>query len=165
MWSPSDKPSTCSSLKPINKNWKEEVKFTFDVSKCERIFDELAKIGKIKFAHIIPSAEELKRRAYCKFHNTFSHATNDCNVLRRKIQSAIDEGRLIPPTMQIDQNSFPMHMHVIELKNPKVLIRPSQAESTKGKNVIIGEEIPERKVLQSKIPRASTKTSTLGGAR
>ena len=163
MWSPSDKLSTCSSLKPINKNRKEEIKFTFDVSKCERIFDELAKIGKIKFSHIIPSVEELKRCAYCKFHNTFSHATNDCNVLRRKIQSAIDEGRLIPPTMQIDQNPFPMHTHVLELKNPKVLIRPSRAESTKGKNMIIGEERLERKVLQSKTPRASTKTSTLGG--
>ena len=41
--------------------------------------------------------------------------------------------------MQVDQNPFPMHAHVLELKNPKVLIRPSQAESTKGKNVIIGE--------------------------
>ena len=90
--SPNDKPSTYSSLKPINKNWKKEIKFTFDVSKCERIFDELAKIGKIKFSHTIPSADELKRRAYCKLHNTFSHATNDCNVLRRKIQSAINEG-------------------------------------------------------------------------
>jgi hypothetical protein len=56
VWSPSDKPSTCSSLKPINKNRKEEIKFTFDVSKCERIFDKLAKIGKIKFSHIIPPA-------------------------------------------------------------------------------------------------------------
>ena len=106
MWSPNDKPSTCSSLKPINKNQKEEIKFTFDVSKYERIFDELAKIGKIKFSHTIPSEEELKRRAYCKFHNAFSHVTNDCNVLRRKIQSAIDEGQLIAPTMQIDQNPF-----------------------------------------------------------
>ena len=84
-------------------------------------------------------------------------------MLRRKIQSAIDEGRLIPPTMQVDQNPFPMHAHVLELKNPKVLIRPSQAESTKKKNMIIGEERLERKVLQSKTPRASTKTSTLGG--
>ena len=119
--------STCSSLKPINKNRKEEIKFTFDVSKCERIFDELEKMGKMKFSHTIRSVEELKRRAYCKFHNIFSHATNDCNVLRRKIRLAIDEGRLIPPTMQIDQNPFPMHTCVLGLKNPKILIRPSQA--------------------------------------
>ena len=65
--------------------------------------------------------------------------------------------------MQIDQNPFPMIAHVLELKNPKILIRPSHAESTKRKNVIIGEERPERKVLQGKTPRAATKTSTLGG--
>ena len=83
VWSSSDKPSTCTSLKPISKNRQDEIKFTFDVTKCDRIFDELAKLGKIKFSHTIPSTEELKRRAYCKLHNTFSHATNDCNVLRR----------------------------------------------------------------------------------
>ena len=104
----------------------------------------------------------MKRRAYCKLHNTFSHATNDCNVFRRQIQSAINEGQLVISAIQVDQNLFPMHTHVLELKNPKVLIRPSQAESTKGKNVIIGEE---RKVLQNKTPRAATKTSTLGGKR
>ena len=54
-----------------------------------------------------------------------------------------------------------MHAHVLELKNPKVLIRPSQAESTKGKNVIIIGE--EKKMLQNKTSRAATKTSTLGG--
>ena len=93
----------------------------------------------------------------------FSHATNDCNVFRRQIQSAINEGRLVMSAMQVDQNPFPMHAHVLELKNPKVLIWPSQAESTKGKNVVIGEERLEKKVLQSKTPRASTRTSTLGG--
>ena len=130
------------------------------MSKCDRIFDELATLGKIKFSHTIPSVDELKRRAYCKLHNTFSHATNDCNVLRRQIQSVINEIQLIISGMQIDQNPFPMHTHVLELKNPKVLIRPNQAESTKGKNVIIGEERPEKKTLQNKTSRA---TSTLGG--
>ena len=46
--------------------------------------------------------------------------------------------------MQIDQNPFPVHM--LELNNPKVLVRPSQAESTKGKNVVIGDERPEKKL-------------------
>ena len=82
-------------------------------------------------SHTVPPLEELKRRAYCKLHNTFSHAINDCNMLRRQIQSAINEGRLVIPTMHVDQNSFPMHM--LELNNPKVLIRPSQTESTKEK--------------------------------
>ena len=35
---------------------------------------------------------------------------------------------------------------MLELNNPKVLVRPSQAESTKGKNVVIGDERPEKKL-------------------
>ena len=63
----------------------------------------------------------------------FSHATNDYNVLRRQIQSAVNEGRIIVPQMKVDQNLFPVHTHMLELSHPKVLIRPNQAESTKGK--------------------------------
>ena len=105
VWSSNHKPSTCASLKPIPKNRHDEVKFTFDVSKCDRIFDKLARLGKIKFSHTILSTDELKRRAYCKLHNTFSHATNDCNVLRRQIQSAIDEGRFTTPAPPITASS------------------------------------------------------------
>ena len=155
-WPSQAKPFTCSALKPIQKNRQDE-RFTFDVSKCERIFDELYRIGYVKMSHTLPPPEELKRRAYCKFHNTFSHATNDCNVLRRQIQSAINEGRLVTPNMQVDQNPFPVH--VLELKNPKVLVRPSQAESTNGKNVVIGDERPEKKLTQ-KIPQGA---KILGG--
>jgi len=57
--------------------------------------------------------------------------------------------------MQVDQNPFPVHM--LELNNPKVLVRPSQAKSTKGKNN--GDGRPEKKLTQ-KIPRG---TKTLGG--
>jgi len=53
-------------------------------------------------------------------------------------------------------------VHTIELQNPKILIRPSQDESTKGKDIIIGEERPEKKVLQSKTSRATMQTSMLG---
>ena len=44
--------------------WQEEVKFTFNVGKCDKIFDELLKNGNIKINHTVPSADELKRRAY-----------------------------------------------------------------------------------------------------
>ena len=50
-------------------------------------------------------------------------------------------------------------MHMLELNNPKVLIRSDQAESTKGKNIIIGDERPEKKLTQ-KTPQV---TKTLGG--
>ena len=71
VWPSQVKPFTCSSFKPIHKNRQEE-KFIFDVSKCERIFDELYKIGYIKMSHTIPPLEELKRRVYCNFIKLFT---------------------------------------------------------------------------------------------
>jgi hypothetical protein len=52
------------------------------------------KSGNIKMTHNIPPVYELKRKAYYKWHNHFSHATNDCNVFHQRIQSAINEGQL-----------------------------------------------------------------------
>ena len=70
--------------------------------------------------------------------------------------------------MKVDQNPFPAHTYVLELRNPKVLIRPNQAESTKGKNVIFGEERFEpskshQETPGKKIPEDLLKDSTLGG--
>ena len=125
-WPAENKLVTCPSLKPIHKNQNEEMKFTFDFSKCDRIFDELSKFGYIRINYTLPSADELKRRAYCKYHNSFSHATNDCNVFRRQVQSALNEGRLSLTEMQVDKTPFPMHM--VEAGAPAVLIRPEQAD-------------------------------------
>jgi len=62
--------------------------FTFDPAKCDRIFDELLRNRYIKLSHALPSPEESERRAWCKGHNFGSHATNDCNIFRRQVQSA-----------------------------------------------------------------------------
>jgi hypothetical protein len=43
--------------------------------------------------------------------------------------------------MQVDSNPF--SVNAIDLQGAKVLVRPDQAESAKGKNVIIGEERPK----------------------
>jgi hypothetical protein len=59
-----------------------------------KIFDELVKSGNIKVTRTLPPLDKLKRRAYYKWHNSFSHATDDCIVFRRQIQSSINEGRL-----------------------------------------------------------------------
>jgi hypothetical protein len=83
VWPKQAKSLACSSLQPVQKKRQEEVKFTFNVGKCDKIFDELLKNSNIKINHNVPSADELKRRACCKWHNSFSHATNDCNVFRR----------------------------------------------------------------------------------
>jgi hypothetical protein len=152
VWPASAKPSTCTSLKPTQKNQQEEMKFTFDVSKCDRIFDELLQLGHLKITHVILPLVELKRRAYCKFHNSSSHATNDGNIFRRQVQSAINEGRLAFLEMKIAKAPFPVH--TIDLNNAKVLIRPDQAEGAKGKNVIIGDDRPltvDNKILAREV--------------
>ena len=51
VWPSKAKPSSVPSLKPIQKNQQEELKFTFDVFKCDRIFDELLKNGNIQLSH------------------------------------------------------------------------------------------------------------------
>jgi hypothetical protein len=91
IWPSKAKSLTCDALKPTHKKWQDDVKYTFDVAKCDKIFDELHKSGYIKLSHTLPSLEELKWRAYWKWHNSYSHATNDCNVFRRLVQSAINE--------------------------------------------------------------------------
>jgi hypothetical protein len=93
VWSSEDKSFSYTSLKPASKGRQEELNFTFDVSKCDCIFDELLKLGNIKISHTMPPFDDIKRHAYCKYHHSYSHATNDCNVFRRKIQSTINEGR------------------------------------------------------------------------
>jgi hypothetical protein len=86
--------SKSSVLSHPHSTQKEKVKFTFNIAKCDKIFDELLKNDNIKLSHIIPAVEELKGRIYFKWHGSFLHDTNDCVVFRRQIQSAINEGRL-----------------------------------------------------------------------
>jgi hypothetical protein len=42
------KSSACSSLQPVQKKRQEEVKFTFNVGKCDKIFDELLKMATLR---------------------------------------------------------------------------------------------------------------------
>jgi hypothetical protein len=180
VWLSKAKSLTCDVLKLIHKNWQDDIKYMFDVTKCDKIFDELHKGGYIKISHTISLVEELKRRAYCKWHNYFSHATNNCNVFHRQVQSAINEGWLSLKEMQIDW--CPFSVNKLDLENPIVLIRPEQADMMKGKNMVIGnprpkkdaESTPSRKVVVEKLPdgeetititiRGSTKGSHAGKA-
>jgi hypothetical protein len=56
---------------------------------------------------------------------------------------AIDEGRLKfaeSPQIKLDKDPFPANMNMIELDGKKVIVWPSQAELTKGKEIVIREE-------------------------
>jgi hypothetical protein len=142
------KPFACPALKPTPAR-REEIKYTFDVSKCDKIFDMLLQgsLIRLREGHVMPSAEKLGRKAYCKWHNSFSHATNDCNVFRRQVQSAIEDGRLTfteSSKMKLDTDPFPIN--VIDFENKKVLIRSDQTESARGKNVVVDNNAPPRTI-------------------
>jgi hypothetical protein len=84
--------------------------FDFNESKVEQIFDLLLREKQLKLpeGHKFPTAQELQGRPYCKWHHLFTHTTNDCKELRRQIQSAIEQGRLILGqfTMKVDTRPF-----------------------------------------------------------
>lgn len=61
--------------------------YTFDIAKVEAIFDQLMvdKMVKLHPSHKFPSTKQMKGREYYKYHNSWSHATNNCIVLRNDI--------------------------------------------------------------------------------
>jgi hypothetical protein len=164
-------------LQSVQKKRQEDVKFTFNVGKCDKIFDELLKNGNIKINHTVPSTDELKHRAYCKWHNSFSHAINDCNVFCRQIQSAINEERLKFQEIRVDTEPFPMNM--VDFEGKRILVRPNTADKGKDKEIIIGNareadgnhKISCRKVVAEKTPdggetlKVTITTSSAGGKR
>jgi hypothetical protein len=56
------------------------------------------------------------------------------------------------PQMKHEKDPFPTNMNTIKLDRKKVLVRPSQAELIKGKEVVIGEEQPPR-MIKPKSPK------------
>jgi hypothetical protein len=48
--------------------------------------------------------------------------------------------------MKLDKDPFSANMNMVELEGKNVLVRPSQAETTKGKAVVIREEGPPRMI-------------------
>jgi hypothetical protein len=80
----------------------------------------------LRSGRVIPSSEQLKKHVYCKWHNFYSHATNDCNIFHRQVQSTINEERLKfaeSPQMKLDKDPFPVNMNMVELEGKKVLVR------------------------------------------
>jgi hypothetical protein len=103
----------------------------------------LEKRIRIPTDRVISSSKELGKCAYCKWHDSFSHNTCDCNVFHRQLQSTIDEGWL-KFRDHLDTGGHTSHSQilpkgVINLEDKKILVQPLQVETTKGKIVIIGE--------------------------
>lgn len=77
------------------KPWDNKEGYSFDITQANKIFDHLLKEKKIKPINKqkLPPADEIKNKKYCKWHNSFSHQTNNCIVFRNAIKKAIQEKR------------------------------------------------------------------------
>jgi hypothetical protein len=127
---PGDKPISCSFLKP-NKGRRDEMRYAFDVSKCDHLFDLLLRGGVIHLTegHIIPSADILAKKTYCKWHDSYTHTTNECIYFWQQVQSAINDHRLTlgdGGKMKLNTNLFPVSM--VEVEHKKILVRTDQVK-------------------------------------
>ena len=111
-------PYKCSPLKLSNgKNPTETEKggkaitktYTFDISKCDEIFDVLVNDGHIVVPQDLknPPLDQKKKRGFCKYHNFLGHKTSQCVLFRDLVQKALKDGRLQfgeKPKMQVDED-------------------------------------------------------------
>ncbi|XP_050916323.1 uncharacterized protein LOC127131446 [Lathyrus oleraceus] len=98
-------PYACKVLAPSNgKNPVETKKsekfpkktYTFDVTKCDEIFDSLVKDGQmiVPPGAKVPPLEQRKKRGFCKYHGFLGHKTSQYFLFRDLVQNAIEEGTL-----------------------------------------------------------------------
>jgi hypothetical protein len=83
--------------------------------------------------------------------NTMIHADAEFlgDLTNDQVQSAINEGRLEfaeNPQMKLDKDPLQVDMNMVELEGKKVLVWPSQADSTEDKKVVIGDERQTRMI-------------------
>jgi hypothetical protein len=62
-WGSKSKPFVCSNLKPASKNHQDEMCYTFNVAKCDRIFDYLLQEKKLNYQVVM---------SYCRRNNSKS---------------------------------------------------------------------------------------------
>src|ERR1051325_10487580 len=138
-------PYACKVLLPSNgkdtveneKNEKFPKKiYTFDITKCDEIFDLLVKDGQLIVPPNlkIPPLEQRKKRGFCKYHNFLGHKTSQCFLFRDLIQNAIKDGRLkfsdkgknpmkvdTDPLLMAETNyAEPLEINMIEVVENKV---------------------------------------------
>lgn len=110
-------PYVCKLLTPTSGKNPSEPKendkfpkktYTFDVTKCDEIFDLLVADGQVltPLGAKVPPLEQRKKQGFCKYHNFLGCNTSQCFLFRDLVQNSLNEGRLMfakgTPPMKID---------------------------------------------------------------
>ena len=130
----SKKPAKCKTLKLIKEPMKlKSVAFakpkfdsyTYSANKAAEILDDLFQAGMVKTDYgVIPKADQLKGKKFCKFHNLWNHNTFECVKLKDQIQVWLNSGRIemeIPPKAATLVNSDPfpqVEVNMVEVQWP-----------------------------------------------
>ena len=138
-------PFVCLPPKPFSHQDRlKNKKFTFNSSMCDQIFNLLLTNNYIRILdrHVEPS---IQGRMYCKFHDSFKHNFEDCNMFRQIVKSAIDKGWLKFVETPKDDQSIP-----IGPDGRKFLHRLLQADPFKEKVKTAGDgiKISRREVVE-----------------
>jgi hypothetical protein len=67
-------PFVCPAINPVvQNNQQNKIRYTFDISNCDEIFDILVLEKRIRIPAncVISSSKELRKCAYCKWHGSF----------------------------------------------------------------------------------------------
>jgi hypothetical protein len=97
--------------------------------------------------HVIPSADQLAKKKYYKWNDSYSHMTNECNYFHRRVQLVLNDGRLTlgdGSKMKLDVDPFLVSMVNLE---EKILVHSSQASTTRGKNMIVLDELKHQMMV------------------
>ena len=93
---------------------KEKEAYMFDILKADQIFDFLVKDKQIKLleGHKLPPTDQIQNLKCCKWHNSYSHYTNNYIIFHNVIQKVLKEGMFKladkkGADMTIDTNPFP----------------------------------------------------------
>src|SRR3954468_16216376 len=153
--------------------------YTFDITKCDEIFDLLVKDGQMILPpnSKIPPLEQRKKRGFCKYHGFLGHKTSQCFLFRDLIQNALKDGRLkftdkAKSHMKVDTNPLniadtnlcePCDINMVEVSEvefaePETGLKGKQATESLNDDATFNTEV-ERSLNQEMIDNPEEKTS------
>ncbi|XP_050878718.1 uncharacterized protein LOC127082522 [Lathyrus oleraceus] len=124
----------CKLLTPANGKNPTEPKendklpkktYTFDMTKCDEIFDLLVSDGQIFVppGAKVPPLDQRKKRGFCKYHNFLGYKTSQCFLFMDLVHNALNEGRQKFPKGKAPMkiNSYPFQVVDVSYVEPAVV--------------------------------------------
>jgi len=148
------RPSDGKNIVEIQNDRYTPKTYTFDVIKCDEIFDLLVVDGQITVPNNlkIPPLEQRKKRGFCKYHNSLGHKTSHCVLFRDLVQRGLNKGRLrfrgrAKLQMQVDVDPLKdvdaMYMEVAGCNVVEDIADVVERLSIKAKNDVVESQMVE----------------------